>query len=195
MKDILFLTLIFIGLFAIADTPNAFNSRKLSTEALVTGIEGCTSGFEKGRKAQGRWNGTNDEKILAVYSCGCFFDGQQQFPNKNLSSFAQICLDDMSKKIANSHKGVQFRLNNLFNKDVFSSSAVQSAFYSCEDKENKNKNHNWPKKFGQKSLYCSCLVDYMRELKDLTLTKYVESDISFNTSIEKQCMAIAKVRK
>ena len=179
---------------AFAETPNLFNPTKPGTEAMVAGAEGCQKGFEKGRRSLGRWTGSKEDRLLAVYFCACQFDSKRKFPSQPLESHAQECIDDASIKVKKSHDGVPFRLNNIFDSNEYAFSAIQSAFYACEEKESKSPLHKWPKKYGQKGAYCSCLVDYLQDKNDLSLTKYTEGNIVIDSAIEKKCLSFAKTR-
>jgi hypothetical protein len=187
--------LVLSEIIANAETPNVFNPVKIGTEALVAGVEGCQSGFEKGRRSGGRWTGSKNDKLLSFYFCACQFDSKKKYPTQDINSHAQACIDDASIKVNKSNNGTQFRVNNIFENNEYATAAVVGAFYKCEDKESKSSVHKWPKKFGQKSLYCSCLMDYFQDENNLDLTKYTESDVSVSPTVEKKCVDFAKTRK
>lgn len=177
-----------------AEAVNIFNITKAATETIVTAVEGCQEGFEKGRKSQGTWKGSKDDKLLSLLVCACLFDLKRKFTSEDVAR-SQTCVDDATTKVANSTAGVQYRLNNIFDKNEYSVAAIMTAFYGCEDTESKSKVHNWPKKFGQKSLYCSCVADYLQDQKNGDLTRYAEGKLKLSSMVENKCVSLAKTRK
>ena len=184
-----------VGVRGHAEMANIFNPTKPATESIIAGLEGCQKGFEKGRRQSGRWTGSKSDQLLSLLFCGCQFDAKQKYPSPGFEANAQKCIDDASIKVNQSKSGLPYQLNNIFDSNDYAHSEIQTAFYVCEKTEAINKNHNWPKKFGQKSAYCSCLIDYLQDKKDLSLTKYADGKQDVEPSVDQKCVQFAKVRK
>ena len=177
---------------ANGETPNFANPTKPGTEAIVAGLEGCQAGFEKGRRAQNRWHGSKQDKLLSFYFCGCQFDAMRKYPNDSNQQHAQTCIDEASDRVLKSASGLLFRVNNIFDPNAYAYSAIQGAFYTCEAAEEQSKTHKWPKKYGQRSRYCSCVIDFLQDRKTLDLTLYAEDKYQIDSKTELLCQTNAK---
>jgi hypothetical protein len=140
--------------FGFADSPNLFDSSKMSTESLALGIETCANKI-KGDKRQ---------KLITRHYCACMMDVSQVLgPKEKLSKdHAQACLSHATEEVDQYLQGKrESKEQNLFDANSLPTSSIYTMYLVCR------------KRRASKARHCGCLIDAVRTDSSFTPEDFV----------------------